>query len=74
MRAKKLPVDLRQKVRDFCAQLTQLQWMPLVEPPLSATLHAQLRAALTTRCAKRFEARQLSRLLGWLQWRQRLAP
>ena len=58
---------LRQQVREFCTQLAQLRWLPLVEPSLSATLHAQLRAALTTRCADRFEARQLSRLLGWLK-------
>ena len=34
--------------------------------PPSTSRHAQLRATLTTRCAKRFEARQLQRLLGWL--------
>ena len=34
--------------------------------PPSTSRHAQLRATLTTRCAKRFEARQLHRLLRWL--------
>jgi hypothetical protein len=58
--------ELRRQMRAFCAQLCALRWLPLVEPSLSATLHAQLRQMLTARCARSFESRQLSRLLGWL--------
>jgi hypothetical protein len=36
---------LRQQLRAFSAQLHELQWLPLVEPSLSATLHAQLVAS-----------------------------
>ena len=58
--------ELRRQMRAFCAQLCALRWLPLVEPSLSVTLHAQLRQMLTARCARSFESRQLSRLLGWL--------
>ena len=58
--------ELRRQMRVFCAQLRALRWLPLVEPSLSATLHTQLRQTLTARCARSFESRQLSRLLGWL--------
>ena len=58
--------ELRRQMRAFCAQLCALRWLPLVEPSLSITLHTQLRQMLTARCARSFESRQLSRLLGWL--------
>ena len=50
---------LRAQMRAFCAALRALRWLPLVEPSLSATLHAQLRQTLTARCARRW-------LTGWL--------
>ena len=56
--------ELRGQMRAFCAQLCALRWLPLVEPSLSLTLHAQLRQMLTARCARRFESPQLSRRLG----------
>ena len=58
--------ELRRQMRAFCAQLCALRWLPLVEPSLSLTLHAQLRQMLTARCARRFESQQLSRRLGGL--------
>ncbi|KAL1514528.1 hypothetical protein AB1Y20_003625 [Prymnesium parvum] len=56
----------RESLRRCCVHLSELCWLPLIEPTLSSTLHAHLHAKLMRRCANQFEERMLQGMLSWL--------